>query len=786
MKTGRALKTTTSARRRRFAAASIVALAAAGVTAVALPVSVFQASAIVAVDEPSAALRLAAARAAADLAVSKPVVSRAAASLNGTSVIAPRPALAETIGVATGLTAATGAVARLADALAPTISARASDGLVEVQASAADATRAARVATALAEALVAEEESSIDTLARRREASAGATLDALREVARDSHARLAALGATEADPAAALATAIASTRTAEARASAIHAVIAAGSPPLGAGTELPQGVATLQQTYWDLKKQLDKASETMGERHTTVIALRDGVSRAAASLTAEWQRIERGATNDLAAARSREAVLRKAATIGDPARRAAAEDARSAARLADAAVARSSALVAAAILTPTFRLVAPAGAPAVATGLGIWQRGTIAGGAGGAAFALALFALGRRRTGRWSAAAVPESAAISEKAAVRERETTAMPVPAPRVEVRAAMPPIQTRVPAKPVEAPRVQAVEPLVAPGKTSKPIESLPVDPAAERAKVAPEADDLYQPDDVYFDPEWLGYEPDDLLDDRTAAMPFESHSFDAEPHEMAEPHRGPAGREIDRDLRDALRAIAADLPMPLPGTSRPAMVMVAANATGADTGTVALALGEAAAELGLRVLVIEAERARSTLAEAVAPQGDPLLVDAFGALRVALPAEHGDGLFLAPAFRDGARIAAALARNTQADLVDDLTAVFDAVVIDGGRAADAAVAGWTADAFIRVGRFASHKDDAFFLEALDAPSEALLGTVSAGRFVARESEPALRPASRPALRAVPASFDAASPRRPAPAAPLRMPPRRRIGIR
>ncbi len=221
----------------------------------------------------------------------------------------------------------------------------------------------------------------------------------------------------------------------------------------------------------------------------------------------------------------------------------------------------------------------------------------------------------------------------------------------------------------------------------------------------------------------------------------MPYESASFDTEPDPSAEPRPSqPTSRTLDPDLRDALRAIAADLEGLASG--RMASVMVAANAAGADTGAVALALGEAAAELGYRVLVLENERARSTLAEAVAPDGDPLLVDAFGALRVALPAERLGGLFLAPALRDGARIAAALARNTQAELVDDLAAAFDAVVIDGGRAADSAAAGWNADAFIRVGRFASHKDDAHLLATFDAPEETLLGTVAAGRFVAREA--------------------------------------------
>ena len=764
MKTGRTLKSTTSASKRRLAAASVAALAVAAATAAVLPTSVFRSDAIVAIDDTSAALRLAAARSAADLAVSKPVILRAAASLNGTSLTAPAPALAEKIGVATGLSGATGAVARLADTLAPTISAQAGDGFVELQAVASDGTRAARVATALAEALVAEEEGSIASAARRREIAAATTLEALREVAREAHARLAALGASETDPADALSAATAGTRSAEARASAIHAVIVAGTPPLGAGTELPQTAATLQQTYWDLKKQLDKANETLGERHTTVIALRDGVSRAAASLTAEWQRIERGSANDLSIARSREAVLRKAASAADPVKHAAADEAREAARLADVALARAETPIAVPLVAATFRLVAPASVPATASGLDVRQRGSIIGFAGASAFALTFFAIGRRRRRSGSGHAMAKAAAAM-----------------PPVDAGSAAREIMVPVAAKPVEplSNRAKIVEPLVAARDERRMPERRVAALDVAHPIFAPVADTSPQSDDIYFDPEWFGYEPDDFLDDRMDDMPLEADSFHDEPSPAADPDRA-----IDRDLRDALRAVAADLKAP--GRVSPATVMIAANASGADTGAVALALGEAAAELGYRVLVIETERARSTLAEAVAPQGDPLLVDAFGALRVALPAEHGDGLFLAPAFREGAHIAAALARNTRAELIDDLAAVFDAVVIDGGRASDATEAGWSADTLVRVGRFASRKDDAYFLAALHAPSEALLGTVAAGRFVARESELEPLVPTRSILRAVPVSSEASPPRRAAPAPMLRVPSRRRTVAR
>ena len=761
MKSVRTLNSTASVQRRLAIAVSAAALVA-GVTAMALPASVFQASAIVAVDEPALALRLATARSAADLAVSKPVIVRAASSLIGTVVAAPAPAFAERLGVAAGLAGATGAVARLADALAPTVSANAGDGLVEVRAKATDGAHAARVATALAEALVAEEESSAAAAAGRRELTASARIEILRETARAAHARLATLGGSEADPVDALAVAAAASRVAEMRLAAVHAVIAAGTPPLGAGSELPQSAAALQQTYWDLKKQLDKASESMGERHTTVIALRDGVAHAAAALTADWQRIERTAAGDVTVTRNREAVLRKTATIADPVKRAALDEARVTARLADAAVARATdAPAAAALANPVFRLVAPAGVPASAVGLDAVQRGAFSGGAGIGAFALAW--LVARRRGRPTASARREDAGESPNEANDLR-----------------------------TDRSAGSSAEGTIEPPKATEPGflmgEAIPVTAGrkvpADLAKVSePARAPDHQADYDFFASEWPDFEAELVADERIAAMPFETTSFDAD----LSLERGPAtSRAIDPDLRDALRGIAVELTGLASG--RMATLMVAANAAGADTGAVAMAVGQAAAELGYRVLVIEGERARSTLAEAVAPDGDPLIVDAFGALRVALPAERLDGLFVAPALRDGARIAAALARNTQAELVDDLAAIFDAVVIDGGRAADSAAAGWTADAFIRVGRFASHKDDAYLLDTFDAPAEALLGTVAAGRFVARETEPEPQVNIRPNLRAVPASLDAAPPRRPAtaPSSPLRMPPRRRVSAR
>ena len=544
----------------------------------------------------------------------------------------------------------------------------------------------------------------------------------------------------------------------------MQAVIAAGTPPLGAGSELPQSAAVLQQAYWELKKQLDKASETMGERHTTVIALPDGVSRAAAALTAEWQRIERAAASDVTVARSREAVLRRSAVVADPAKRAALDEARSAVRLADAAIAQA---VAAPVLTapanPLFRLVAPAAVPATTSGLGRWHRGAIGGSAGIGAFALAWLATRRRRDRPFKVAWFDEMTATATNKTddMSWREVDALSLQ----EVKA-LPKLTRAAASVVVDEADILAVERWM----------------SAEMAEVSASGPDDAndEPAHEHVDVNRPEHWHDPVADEAIAAMLLEAACFADEPGPAAEPR--PVSSEVcalDPDLRDALRAVAANLDVL--GSGRMATVMVACKAAGADTSAVALSFGEVAAELGYRVLVIEGEHSTPHLAEAVAPHADPLLIKAFGALRVALPSERHCSLFLAPALRDGARIADALACNTQAEIIDSLSAAFDAVVIDGGRATDSAAAGWSADAFIRVGRFDSLKDDARLLEVFDAPEQALLGTVAAGRFVPRVITSSPDVVAHPRHRA-PAAFDATSPRRPLPGSGLRVPARRR----
>ena len=162
---------------------------------------------------------------------------------------------------------------------------------------------------------------------------------------------------------------------------------------------------------------------------------------------------------------------------------------------------------------------------------------------------------------------------------------------------------------------------------------------------------------------------------------------------------------------------------------------VVMVATNEPGASTMGAVLALGEAAAASGRRVLIVEGAKARPALAASVDESAEPALIEVFGDWRVVLRAEAGEGLlYLAPSFRDGSRLAEELASSRDTLVADALADEFDLVVIDGDRAAEAFELAREADGFLRVGRFASPRDDERFLALLAAPRHALLGTVAA----------------------------------------------------
>ena len=198
-----------------------------------------------------------------------------------------------------------------------------------------------------------------------------------------------------------------------------------------------------------------------------------------------------------------------------------------------------------------------------------------------------------------------------------------------------------------------------------------------------------------------------------------------------------------EAELKLNRAFGGIVADLAAMVPGTTSVPTIMVAANESAVNTVDIALALGDVADERGLRVLLVESSRRLSVLAGAGDLDGTPALVDIFGAVRIVLPAEGAKGLFLAPSFKRGQGIAAALARNAQAEIVDDIAAEFDIVIIDGCRATDSAAAGWSADAYLRVGRFTSQRDTDLFCRTLDVSAGAFVGTVAATTFVPAERD-------------------------------------------
>jgi hypothetical protein len=156
--------------------------------------------------------------------------------------------------------------------------------------------------------------------------------------------------------------------------------------------------------------------------------------------------------------------------------------------------------------------------------------------------------------------------------------------------------------------------------------------------------------------------------------------------------------------------------------------------------------------------------------------------MLIDVFGTLRVALePASDEDCLMLAPALRNGQRIAASLAREGATPFVDDLAAAFDLIVVDGGRAGSDRPA---ADACLRVGRYTSRRDDERFLAMLGAAREAFAGTMIGRVFVPPSQPfPARRPSRVVVEDAPPEPAVSLSPRVVAERAPM---PRRKVAMR
>lgn len=253
-----------------------------------------------------------------------------------------------------------------------------------------------------------------------------------------------------------------------------------------------------------------------------------------------------------------------------------------------------------------------------------------------------------------------------------------------------------------------------------------------------------------------------PSDMFDDSSLldafaeirlTLPDASTSF-ASDEEAATASMGllpSRSRSDDQELRDAFGTLVADVAQRESAEGSVPTIMVAANDLRGDTRRVALALAASAAENGLRALLFEGPRQQPDLAAAAELDGEPLLLNLFGTLRVALPAEAIKGLCLVPSINNGEAIAAALARTGQATLVSELTSSFDLLIIDGGQAIDSADAGLTADVFLRVEDEDSWSDAEHFLDTFKATPDAVLGIVIGGTFVPAETP---RIARRPSL--------------------------------
>ena len=264
-----------------------MALGAAVATGLLLPGQAFVATSVVAVEGGPAALRPALIQAAADTAVSRQVMSRAGASI-ATDAPGKRPAERALDRLSSAIRIETGRVPG-------TLLVRAADG---------DGERAAAMASAVASALVADLEDRAEDARHAADAAAALRLARLQDSAIAAHRVLADLGGDVADPAATRAASAARIEALRARLDAIRAILAA-DPPLGAGRDVPPNIEALQTSYLDLTRQLAKARETLGDRHTTVIGLQDGIKRTATELAQGWTRLAKATEAELADLKAR-------------------------------------------------------------------------------------------------------------------------------------------------------------------------------------------------------------------------------------------------------------------------------------------------------------------------------------------------------------------------------------------------------------------------------------------------------------------------------------------------
>ena len=260
-----------------------------------------------------------------------------------------------------------------------------------IEARAETGERAAAVANAVAGAFVDVQNEAAAARQEGHEASVAARLRRLRDLAGAAHRRLDSVLSAGADPAQQRAHAAAVTARAKTHFEAFETMLASGSPPLGAPTGLPPSIAPLQANYLELKRQMDLAKGSLGDRHVSAKGLDSKLGASAKLLQAEWQRLTEAARAGWERARDDEANLAKMGSAPGTETRPTIEDARLAAEAADDALAQFQ--TGAVIASPSghpYRLIKPAAIPEGASGLSEELRHLFAGFAGLAVAALTL------------------------------------------------------------------------------------------------------------------------------------------------------------------------------------------------------------------------------------------------------------------------------------------------------------------------------------------------------------------------------------------------------------
>lgn len=382
----------------------------------------------------------------------------AARLLLGEGVRAPAPRLLERLAVAAGRARAEDGETRLAAEMLRKASLTVPAGdRFQVWSESRNARQAARFADALAEGLVASENRIVS---HWREARARETADQLKTrqtEAAAAHARLQALTPVSGESRSRGAAPSAQPTELRARLDMIRAILASGGAPLSDRRDVPPSIEGLQNNYLDLQRQLLKARQTLGDRHTTIINLQADLKKASAELLAEWQRLKRVTEAELKAARETDTQGTRAASGAEGLPSA---DLLAARRAADAADQKLTEAVEAhqAFVSPgvAYRLASRAAVPDLSGGLAQWLRLLVAGAAGTLAFAGLCLAMTRREDSAnaplvdedmETAAPMSESLLAPAEAPAAESEASPLPddevrpsfwdVPAPQREILA-------------------------------------------------------------------------------------------------------------------------------------------------------------------------------------------------------------------------------------------------------------------------------------------------------------------------------------------------------------